>query len=127
MAHHVGMSLLAADNLLTGQKMQRRFMSDGFMSGASGLFEEKIPADVRAFKDIRSAEVSKPRERVRERSVISPCPDPTRPRTALYTNGRLTCCISDIGTSSAHLTDMTLTQPTATRLGGHRRFCRVYR
>lgn len=99
MAHHVGMSLLAADNLLTGQKMQRRFMSDGFMSGASGLLEEKIPADVRAFKDIRSAEVSKPRERVRERSVISPCPDPTRPRTALYTNGRLTCCISDIGTS----------------------------
>ena len=69
------------------------------MSGASGLLEEKIPADVRAFKDIRSAEVSKPRERVRERSVISPCPDPTRPRTALYTNGRLTCCISDIGTS----------------------------
>lgn len=99
MAHHVGMSLLAADNLLTGQKMQRRFMSDRQMSGAAGLLEERIPADTRAFKNITDSQAAKPRERARERSLSSPCPDPTCPKAAVFTNGRLNCCLTDIGTS----------------------------
>ena len=43
MAHHAGMSLVAAANLLTAGNMQRRFLSDPAMAAYTGLLEERIP------------------------------------------------------------------------------------
>lgn len=45
MAHHVGMSLMAAANALFDDCMVRRFMSDPHMRCAAELLEEKIPVD----------------------------------------------------------------------------------
>ena len=43
MAHHVGMSLIAAANRLLGGVMQRRFMAERAMSAYAGLLQERIP------------------------------------------------------------------------------------
>ena len=45
MAHHVGMSLMAAANALFDDCMVRRFMSEPYMRCAAELLEEKIPVD----------------------------------------------------------------------------------
>ncbi len=43
MAHHLGMSIVAIDNLLCGNIMQKRFMSDVRMKAYFELLEEKVP------------------------------------------------------------------------------------
>lgn len=99
MAHHVGMSLLSVDNLLNKQCMQSRFMSDGFMQGAKSLLDEKATSGAKVFKDVRKQEVPKIRERVQRKNTVSENPNPFSPKAAVYSNGRMTSCITDIGTS----------------------------
>lgn len=43
MAHHLGMSLVAADNYLCGGRMRRRFMDDPAMAACRGFLEERVP------------------------------------------------------------------------------------
>ena len=43
MAHHVGMSLVALANVLTGQRWQRRFHADPMVRSAELLLHERIP------------------------------------------------------------------------------------
>ncbi len=43
MAHHQGMSLIAADNLVNGDPMQRRFHADHRIQAAELLLHERIP------------------------------------------------------------------------------------
>ena len=98
MAHHVGMSLLSVNNLLKGQCMQRRFMSDSAMSGARSILEEKCIMNAKPFKDVQIREIPTIRERVHGKNSVSLNPNPFYPQTALFTNGRMTSCITDIGT-----------------------------
>jgi len=43
MSHHLGMSLVAIDNALTDNVMQRRFLRDSAMSAFRELLQEKVP------------------------------------------------------------------------------------
>ena len=43
MAHHLGMSLVAIDNALTEDVMQRRFLSDRTMAAYRELLQERVP------------------------------------------------------------------------------------
>lgn len=43
MAHHAGMSLIADANLLTGGRMQRRFLAEPSMRAYAGFLEEQVP------------------------------------------------------------------------------------
>ncbi len=43
MSHHLGMSLIAIDNVLCGNVMQRRFMANGQMSAYQELLQERVP------------------------------------------------------------------------------------
>ena len=97
MAHHVGMSLLSADNLLKDQCMQKRFMGDSFMQGAESLLEEKVQTGATVFRDIKAEEIPQIRERVQGKNTVSENPSPFSPKTALFSNGRLTSCITDTG------------------------------
>ncbi len=45
MAHHAGMSLLAAANVLCGGSVRRRFMGDSAMAAFEALLQEKLPED----------------------------------------------------------------------------------
>lgn len=44
MAHHQGMSLLAMDNALLGERMQRRFHDDPLVQATEFLLQERMPA-----------------------------------------------------------------------------------
>ena len=45
MAHHAGMSVIAAANAVCGGSIQRRFMADGAMAAYSLLLKERVPDD----------------------------------------------------------------------------------
>ena len=98
MAHHVGMSMVAADNFLNKSCMQRRFMNDNLMKGAESLLEERFPTDAETFDGIRIESVPNVRERIHGKNIVSESPDPFSPETMLLTNGRMTVSITDCGT-----------------------------
>lgn len=99
MAHHVGMSIVAADNALLDGIMQDRFMRDHEMRAAQDLLCEKIPADAVVFNDVLRHEVpEKPGRYVAEREdfeVITP----VAPRVNIISNGEYTMLLTDCGAS----------------------------
>ncbi len=109
MAHHVGMSMLAADNLLNGRCMQKRFMRDSRMKGAESLLEEKIQTGASVFNDIKTENIPDIRERVRSCYVYSDNPSVISPEVTVLSNGRMSVCISDTGNSVSMLDGMDLT------------------
>ncbi len=98
MAHHQGMSLVAAVNALQNNRMQRRFMSNSAMKGASELLNEHAGGENKVFKDIRRREVPEKREKSGGASNIVKNPLLIAPKAAVYSNGRLAVCITDCGT-----------------------------
>jgi len=98
MAHHIGMSFVALDNFLNGRCMQKRFMNDGHMCGASTILEEKVPTDAPIFKDIRSEDTCHIREKNRNKVSLTLKPSLLMPKSTIFSNGRMTTCISDCGT-----------------------------
>ena len=98
MAHHQGMSLIAAVNALQNNRMQRRFMRDSAMKGASDLLNERADAEEKVFKDIRRRQVPNIREKTGGVTNVSLNPSLIEPRAAVYSNGRLAVCITDCGT-----------------------------
>ena len=57
MAHHIGMSIIAAANICLDNIFQKRFMKDASQRSAAELLQEKIPVDAVIFEDINSREV----------------------------------------------------------------------
>ena len=98
MAHHVGMSMVAANNLLNENCMQKRFMTDRRMRGAKSLLEEKIQTDSPIFRDLRDEAIPHIRSRVYGKDTVHADPNPFYPEAMLLSNGRMTTCISDTGT-----------------------------
>ncbi len=99
MAHHVGMSFIAADNLINSSCMQKRFMSDPCMKGAESLLYEKIPSNASVFKGIKAENIPNIRERVIEKRSVYENPSPFSPNVMLLSNGRMTTVIADNGCS----------------------------
>lgn len=88
MAHHQGMSLIALDNVLQNDVMQKRFHSDPTVQATALLLQERMPLSVR----------STPMHLVDERPESARIPEPsvarefhtpflTPPRTQLLSNG----------------------------------------
>ncbi|MBQ2847761.1 MAG: hypothetical protein IJE74_05835 [Clostridia bacterium] len=98
MAHHVGMSMVAANNFLNKRCMQKRFMNDRLMKGAESLLEEKNQTDSQIFKNIKANEIPNIRERVYGKTGIHENPSHFSPEAMLLSNGRMTTCITDVGT-----------------------------
>ncbi len=98
MVHHLAMSFLSVDNLLNKKCMQTRFMSEKFMKGAETLLEEKTVQSNDRFKDIVSDTVIPPvRERFSVNRSLWYSPDESEPIFYVFSNGRMTLCISDSG------------------------------
>ena len=66
-AHHAGMSLLAASNLLTGGKMLRRFCSDGAVRAYLGLLQERVPIGGAVLKNPGTERSRPPKPQVQSR------------------------------------------------------------
>lgn len=99
MSHHVGMSMLSAVNCLKNNCMQKRFMRDNSMSGAESLLNEKIPLGTPVFKDEYGKKIPAMRERTQNKIIFSSNPCVFNPQATVLSNGRLTTCMSDSGTS----------------------------
>ncbi len=98
MAHHIGMSMVAADNFLNKACMQRRFISDALMKGAESLLEERFPTDAEVFDGIRTESIPNVRERIHGKNTVSDSTNPFSTEAMLLTNGRMTISITDCGT-----------------------------
>lgn len=111
MAHHVGMSILSVANALRSNIMQQRFMRDKSMLGAEGLLSEKIPRGAPVFKDVYDKKIVSVREKTDKKSRVSENPCIFSPRTTAFSNGRLTTCLSDVGTSMTLVDGISITVP----------------
>ncbi|MCL2213263.1 MAG: hypothetical protein FWB93_05495, partial [Oscillospiraceae bacterium] len=103
MAHHVGMSMLAAANVCFDNVFQNRFMSDPQMRAAAELLEERVPTDARVSRDNRRRRLAK-RELpgVKQRRIVLPedlghTNEGELPQTALISNGSTMLYASSAG------------------------------
>jgi cyclic beta-1,2-glucan synthetase len=96
MAHHAGMSIAGAANLLTGGKLQELFLSDCRMKRAEELLEEKIIAGEAV---LRAPERQKDDEAERAGAADYSSGDIgiEHPRACLLSNGALTLICADTG------------------------------
>lgn len=99
MAHHVGMSIVAADNAFHDGIMQDRFMRDHEMRAAQDLLREKIPADAVVFHDVLLREIPEKPGRygiTREEFEVT---NPGAPHVSTVSNGEYTMILTDCGAS----------------------------
>ncbi len=96
MVHHVGMSLLSVDNLLNGNCMQKRFMSDAYMRGAKTILEEKPISGEEFFRDIIKDEaIPVLRERVHIKSVAWSKVNEEPEKISVFSNGRMSLFLNN--------------------------------
>ena len=98
MAHHVGMSMTSACNLLFHNIFQQRFMRSPDMAAARELLQEKIPSGAPVFRDVEERDM--PQKPGRQSSDIESyqSPGPTEVHMHLLTNGEWTEALTDCGT-----------------------------
>lgn len=104
MVHHLGMSLLAIDNVLRGGIMQERFLRESALGAFRELLQEKVPVG----EPIRriQGEVQPQRQGPARRSQLRRTGEGfglARPACHLLTNGLVTALCTDAG--AAELTD----------------------
>jgi len=100
MAHHQGMSLLALNNYLNGNIMQKRFHSDPVVDAAKLLLQEKVPSNILFTKENK--------ERILPFTDITfdvedsyreyDSPDYLLPKAHILSNGSYSVMVTDKGT-----------------------------
>ena len=100
MAHHEGMSLLALNNYLNGNIMQRRFSSDPSVKAARLLLQEKVPVDILFTKDNKEKVVTSKAKVYRDKGAIRKLnsPDFNLPKVHVLSNGQYSVMLTDKGT-----------------------------
>ncbi|WMJ23230.1 glucoamylase family protein [Paludicola sp. MB14-C6] len=108
MAHHIGMSIIAVNNLINNNIMQKRFLRDLDMSSAIELLQEKIQVGEIVFFEQRKRE----HQIVPEEIVHDYCEklNPCNPKIKLLNNGELTSVITDIGASFIQYNSVDITR-----------------
>jgi cyclic beta-1,2-glucan synthetase len=128
MAHHLGMSLVALTNALTGQGWQERFHSDPLVRSAELLLHERVPRrlifheaqDTHAQEALPDPNLESPAVREIER------PDTTRPHIALLGGAPYTLMVSHSGSGYSHFEDLSVTRWRADgTTDAHGQFCYV--
>lgn len=101
MAHHVGMSILAAVNILNDGIMQKRFTKDTCVMGALELLDERVMLGRNIYEDILIKPAVRKTEEVHEEARSFGDISPFAPRTKLLSNGSYTLILTDTGASKA--------------------------
>ncbi|WP_010248384.1 GH36-type glycosyl hydrolase domain-containing protein [Acetivibrio cellulolyticus] len=111
MAHHQGMSILALNNYLNGNIMQRRFHNDPVVDAAKLLLQEKVPTNILFTKENK--------ERILPFTDVTfdvedsyreyDMPDYVLPKAHILSNGSYSVMLTDRGTgySRSNLFDVT--------------------
>ncbi|HEY0386177.1 MAG TPA: glucoamylase family protein, partial [Pyrinomonadaceae bacterium] len=103
MAHHQGMSLVALDNLVNDERMQRRFHAEPLVQATELLLQERIPRNVlaahpRAEEVLSSRVVQSVSALVTRRYDSADLPTP---RTQLLSNGTYSVMLTTAGAGSS--------------------------
>ncbi len=112
-AHHHGMSLLALAQVLVGQQMQRRFLSNPDFHAASLLLQERIPkTSVLMYPHAREAQVlhrlTSNETAPTMRSFTNP--NAAIPQVHLLSNGRYHVMVSTAGSGYSRCNDLAITR-----------------
>jgi cyclic beta-1,2-glucan synthetase len=112
MAHHQGMILVAAANVLNNGAMQTRFHAEPIVQATELLLQERTPRDVLVARP-RSEEVS---AAARVRELVPPVvrrfttPHDATPRTQLLSNGRYAVMLTTAGSGYSRWRDISITR-----------------
>jgi len=112
MAHHIGMSMLAVDNVLNDNIMQRRFHENVNVKAAEELLEERIPTRVIITKDNKEEVLplipieANAEEVVRNIDEIRA----DEPQVNVLSNGRFSTMITDSGLGFSRLMKNNITR-----------------
>ena len=102
MAHHQGMSLLAAANALTGGGMQRRFLADPAMRAYLGLIQEKVPVGGEVLRRSgKQGPAKPPRVRTESWTAEGAGTDFLKPRCCLLSSRTYSLLCAETGLSNA--------------------------
>jgi len=112
MAHHQGMSLLALDNVLLGNPMQRRFMSCPLVRAADMLLHERVPKTAaNVFVEDLKLEESRMVTGEGESAMrVFTNPSPQVPEVHLLSNGNYHVAISSSGGGYSRWHDLAVTR-----------------
>src|SRR4029077_13064769 len=112
MAHHQGMTLVAATNVLNDGAMQTRFHAEAIVQATELLLQERTPRDVLVARP-RSEEVS---AAARVRELVPPVvrrfatPHDATPRTQLLSNGLYGVMLTAAGSGYSRWRDISITR-----------------
>ncbi|MBR5121813.1 MAG: hypothetical protein IKU89_04640, partial [Oscillospiraceae bacterium] len=101
MAHHLGMSILAAHNLLEDGKIRKRFMRNKYMAGASELLNERPTLGRRIFENAIIKPKTKKEEEIPQKPEFFGDISPFAPKFKLLSGGEYSLAICDSGVSFA--------------------------
>jgi cellobiose phosphorylase len=110
MAHHQGMTLLALDNFLRGNPMQRRFMACPSLMAEDLLLQERVPkTGASVLAEDSEPEILRP---LSDESVmrIFTNPSPPTPDVHLLSNGRYHVVVSSAGGGYSKWGNLALTR-----------------
>lgn len=113
MAHHIGMSIVAADNALNNGVMQDRFLRDHEMRAAQDLLREKIPSDAVVFNDVLLREVPEKPGRYGVTKEVFEDASPVTPRVNVVSNGEYTMVLTDTGVSQSMFRGIDVTRKSS--------------
>lgn len=99
MAHHIGMSMIAANNALNENVMQKRFLRDKMMNRANELLQEKVIAGSVVFEDIYEREFNRKAGKESAMDLEYSNIYPQSPRAHFLSNGEITSVLADCGVS----------------------------
>jgi len=112
MVHHLGMSLLALDNVLNDNILQKRFHSDVFIKATEELLSERVPTNVIISKENRekiaplTPLVTEGEACVRDIETI----DVNLPNVHILSNGKYSLILSDSGCGYGKCGDIMVTR-----------------
>jgi cyclic beta-1,2-glucan synthetase len=100
MAHHEGMTLLALNNYLNDNIMQKRFSSDPSVKAARLLLQEKVPVNILFTKDNKEKIVTSKAKIYRDKGAYRrfTVPDFDLPKVHVLSNGNYSVMLTDKGT-----------------------------
>jgi len=112
MAHHQGMSLLAVDNFLNNNVMQKRFHANPEVKSARLLLQEKIPANIIFLKENKEKVLPLESLKAEEREYVQKFdePDMAIPNSHILTNGDYSVFLTDRGTGFSKNKEIAITR-----------------
>ncbi|MFZ2539343.1 MAG: glucoamylase family protein, partial [Oscillospiraceae bacterium] len=99
MAHHVGMSIVAINNALNNNIMQKRFLRDRQMDRATELLNERNSVGEIVFEDLFKRKTKKRNTKKPDISEYVGELFPQQPRVKILTNTDISCVLTDSGAS----------------------------